>query len=250
MVDSILIVEDEQPNVDRLSRLVNSIYPGVTISHVDSVSESVLWFKTNNQPDIVLMDIRLSDGLCFEIFDQVKIDCPIIFTTAYDEYALNAFKVNGIDYLLKPIELEELQKAFKKVEHLNIKYQQISIDHLLKLIKPSEYRSRFLISYRDGFKSIMVGDISYFYSEFKATKAMLLNGKVESLPQSLEELEQQLNPKLFFRVNRQFIVHIDSIKNLHNHFNGKLKIELKINSGVEVIVSRSKAALLKEWLNF
>lgn len=250
MVDNILVIEDEKPNSDRLQRLIKSIYPKATINVVESVNESVGWINTNKQPDVVLMDIRLSDGLCFDIFEQVKIDCPIIFTTAYDEYALKAFKVNSVDYLLKPIEQDELKTAFEKIKGLTLKYQQLPLDSLLQYIKPSEYRSRFLLSYKDGYKSILVSDIVYFYSELKITKAKLQNGKEETIPLTLEELEQQLNPKLFFRVNRQFIIHVDAIQHLHNHFNGKLKIEIKNNPGIELIVSRDKATSLKVWLNY
>lgn len=250
MIKKILIIEDEKPNIDRLQRFIKSIYPLTTIIVLETVAESINWFKSNDLPDIVLMDIRLSDGLCFEILEKIKVECPIIFTTAYDEYALKAFKFNGIDYLLKPIEIEELKMAFNKIESFTAKQQPLPLDGLLQLLRPSEYRSRFLLPYKDGYKTILTNDIIFFYSEFKTTKARLQNETEEVIPFTLDELEEQLNPKLFFRANRQFIVHIDSIQHIHNYFNRKLKIEIKRNSNIEIIVSRDKAVLLKEWLNF
>jgi two-component system, LytTR family, response regulator LytT len=250
MINNILLIEDEKPNADRLKRLLKCIYPKAAITFLDSIADSVIWFNTNKVPDVVLMDIRLADGLCFEIFEKTKVGCPVIFTTAYDEYALRAFKFNGIDYLLKPVEQDELKAAFDKLESFSLKQQPLPLDSLLQFLKPSEYRSRFLLSYKDGYKSIQVNDIAYFYSELKITKAKLQNGTEETIPLTLEELELQLNPKLFFRANRQFIIHIDAIQHVHNYFNSKLKLKLSKNSNIEVIVSRDKAALLKTWLDF
>ncbi len=198
-----------------------------------------------------MMDIRLSDGLSFEILEKVTLKCPIIFTTAYDEYAVRAFKYNSIDYLLKPIEKEELYAALKKVaantsQHLD----QNMLQGLLNFMQPKDFRSRFLLPYRDGYKTILIEDVFYFYSEHKITHAKLKSGATEIIPQTLEELENQLNPKLFFRANRQFIIHIDAIKQLHNYFNGKLKIELKNNDETEILISREKAQTIKNWLDY
>jgi DNA-binding LytR/AlgR family response regulator len=250
MLDRILIIEDENPNANRLQRLINDLYPQATIFVVESVAESVEWLVMNIRPSVILMDIRLSDGLCFEIFEKVKINSPVIFTTAYDEYAIRAFRVNGVDYLLKPIEQDELKAAFDRIELQVEKYQQLPLDNLLQQIKPLEYRSRFLLPYKDGYKTVVVNDIAFFYSEHKLTKAMLNDRREEIIPLTLETLEKQLNPKFFFRANRQFIIHIDAIQNLYNHFNGKLKVDIKFNPGIDLIVSREKAVLLKEWLNF
>lgn len=250
MIENILIIEDEKPNSDRLLRLINNIFTNVAIVVLESVSDSLDWFKSNSQPDVILLDVRLSDGLCFEILENVKIKCPIIFTTAFDEYAIKAFKVNGIDYLLKPIDQDELIEAFEKVRLNSQKQQVIPIDNLIQYLKPTEYRSRFLLPYKDGFKMIMVSDISFFYSELKITKAKLKSGMEETFFCTMEELEKQLDPKLFFRANRQFIIHIDSVQYVHNYFNGKLKIVLKKNPELEIIVSRDKAMFLKKWLDF
>ena len=197
-----------------------------------------------------MMDIKLSDGLSFEILERIKIDCPIIFTTAFDEYAVRAFKYNSVDYLLKPIDQDELQVAIERLEHWRNEYYSKSLDGLLNYLKPKEYRSRFLLAYRDGYKSILVNDIAYFYSELKVTHAQLYSGSKEVVSQTLEELEGELNPKFFFRANRQFIIHIDAILHIHNYFNGKLKLILKKNADIEVIVSRDKANQLKDWMNF
>lgn len=251
MISSIVIIEDEKPNADRLQRLIRTIKPEAKVVAVlDSIADSVEWIATNVQPDIIMLDVRLSDGVSFEIFEKVKVECPVIFTTAYDEYAVRAFKHNSVDYLLKPVEQEELHAAFEKLESLSVKNEQVSLEGLLHFLQPKEYRSRFLLSYRDGYKSVLVSDVVYFYSELKITRAKLDSGLEEIIPQTMEELEQQLDPKSFFRANRQFIVHIDAIQQIHNYFHGKLKLAMRNNPEVEIIVSREKAHALKAWLNF
>ncbi len=252
MIAKIVIIEDEKPNADRLRRLLKVLYPEAEILAVlDCIADSVKWFSYHPQPDVVLMDVRLSDGLSFEIFDMVNIVVPVIFTTAYDEYALRAFKHNGIDYLLKPIESDELKAALAKVESNQLSVMQnVSLGSVLELFKPKEYRKRFLLPFRDGYKTVLLEDVAFFYSELKITRAKLRGGEEEIVPQTMEELEQQLDPKLFFRANRQFIVHVDAIVRIHNYFNGKLKLEIKKNPTLEVVVSRDKAMLLKNWLDF
>lgn len=251
MIKNILIIEDEKPNAARLKRLIAVVKPGATIlATLESVSESVEWMLTKECPDLIMMDVRLADGLSFEIFEKVKPKCPIIFTTAYDEYAVRAFKFNSIDYLLKPIEQDELEQSFKMVEERQQSDATLSIEQLLSHMNKKEYRSRFLLPFRDGFKTVFVSEIAYIYSELKITKARLLNGTEEVLPQTLEELEQQLDPEFFFRANRQFIVHINAIKQIHNYFNGKLKVELRKSPDIDIIVSREKAMAIKTWLDF
>ncbi|MFV0529811.1 MAG: LytR/AlgR family response regulator transcription factor [Flavobacteriales bacterium] len=252
-VKKILIIEDEKPNADRLKRLLLEMKPQLEIlAVIESVSNAVDWLVQNENPDIILMDVRLSDGLSFEIFNQTEVESPVIFTTAYDEYAVRAFKYNSIDYLLKPIQKEELQAALEKYDSL-IDYSfggGAALKNLLNYIQPKEYRNRFLIPYRDSYKTVMANDIAFFYSELNITRAKLFNGEEEVLPQTLEKLEQQLDPKLFFRANRQYIIHMDAIQKVHNHFNGKLKIELKKNTGTEVLISREKASVFKAWLDY
>lgn len=252
MIQKVLIIEDEKPNADRLERLIKSVRPNVQIVEVlDCISDSIDWFETHEMPDVVMMDIRLSDGLSFEIFEKTTISCPIIFTTAYDEYAVKAFKYNSIDYLLKPVELDELERAFQKLESTSYVPEPASLANLLNYFQPKDFRTRFLLPYRDGYKSLQISDISYFYSKLKITRAKLHNGTEEIIPLTMEELEEQLNPKDFFRANRQFIIHVDAIEQIHNYFNGKLKIDLKKSpEDMELIVSREKASLLKAWLDF
>ncbi|HAK80609.1 MAG TPA: DNA-binding response regulator [Runella sp.] len=251
MIQTLVIIEDEKPNVDRLKRLLQTIKPKVEILAVlDSINDSVDWFTSHPQPDVVLMDVRLSDGLSFEIFDRITLSCPVIFTTAFDEYAVKAFKYNSVDYLLKPVEADELLAAISKVELLPGRLNQTTLEGILNFFQPKDYRNRFLLPYRDAYKSLLVTEVAYFYSELKITRAKLLNGAEDIVPQTLEELEQQLNPKLFFRANRQYIIGIDAIHQVHNYFNGKLKIDIKNSPDLEIIVSRDKAQLLKNWLDF
>lgn len=252
-LNKILIIEDEKPNSDRLKRLLLKLRPSVEILSVEeSISSSVNWLNTNSTPDIIMMDIRLADGLSFEIFNEFEIKCPVIFTTAYDEYAVKAFKYNSIDYLLKPIEEEELEASIRRYETFmeSIPMVGTAIEGLLNYIQPKEYRKRFLLVHHDGYKTLLADDVLYFYTEFGVSKAMVNNGIVEGVPQTLEELEKQLDPKHFFRANRQFIIHIDVVRNVLNHFNGKLKLELKKHPGIEVIVSREKAAAFKSWMDY
>lgn len=252
MIQKVLIIEDERPNADRLERLIKSVRPNAQIVDVlECICESIEWFESHEMPDVVMMDIRLSDGLSFEIFEKTTISCPIIFTTAYDEYAVKAFKYNSIDYLLKPVELDELERAFQKLESTSSAPEPASLANLLNYFQPKDFRTRFLLPYRDGYKSLQINDISYFYSKLKITRAKLHNGTEEIIPLTMEELEEQLNPKDFFRANRQFIIHVDAIEQIHNYFNGKLKIDLKKSpEDMELIVSREKASLLKAWLDF
>lgn len=250
---TVLIIEDEKPNADRLRRILQNLFPELRITAVlESVTDSVAWFAANPAPDLVLMDVRLSDGLSFDIFNRARISAPVIFTTAYDEYAVQAFRHNGIDYLLKPVEAEELKAAVEKSDRFRQSAPALTaaIDSLRSLMTSKEYRSRFLLPYRDGYKTVLVSEVMYFHSELKITHAKLRDGRSEIVPQTLEELEQELDPKQFFRVNRQYIIHIDAIRQVHNFFNGKLKLELKQAPELEVLISREKAAGFKAWLDY
>ncbi|KOS05664.1 LytTR family transcriptional regulator [Flavobacterium akiainvivens] len=248
---NIVIIEDEKPNADRLTRLIMALKPDAVIVEVlESIADSVAWLSANPMPGLVMMDVRLSDGLSFEIFSKVKITCPIIFTTAYDEYAVRAFKFNSIDYLLKPIEQDELAISFSKLNNTVEGDLSKKLESLLSFVSTKDYRSRFLLPYRDGFKTLLVSDVKYFYLEHKITRAKLHNGTEEVIALNMDELESQLDPKLFFRANRQYIIHIDAIDQIYNHFNSKLVVLIKNNPGLEIIVSREKAALLKSWIDY
>lgn len=249
----ILIIEDEKRNATRLQSLVMEINPEIVLVGIlESVADSIEWFSINKEPDLILMDIRLSDGLCFEIFAACKISAPVIFTTAYDEYAIRAFKVNSIDYLLKPVDKLELAQALGKHRQIIAPQQaEAMISNLVEVIKKqgAVYRSRFLIPVNDGYKTIAVEDIDYIYSEFKISNLSLKDGKIQAVFQTMDELEEQLDPKVFFRANRQHLISVSSIKMIHNYFNGKLKVILNRQPEAEIFISREKATLFKQWLD-
>lgn len=248
----IVIVEDEPAAVRQLKRLIQRIEPTAEIiAHFDSIEIGVEWFKKNPSPDLAFFDIQLSDGLSFEIFEQVTLICPIIFTTAFDHYALQAFKVNSIDYLLKPIKEEELAAALKKFNST-----KNSLPNLIELAQmmrqqsqpnPS-YKSRFLIKKAQQYLSIDVKEIAYIYSEDKIT-FLQTTQKRHSINYSLDELEQSLSPALFFRLNRKVIAAYPAIKKIHTYFNGKLLVELYPVTKDKIIVSRDKATPFKAWLD-
>ncbi|MBE9601558.1 LytTR family DNA-binding domain-containing protein [Pedobacter sp. MC2016-24] len=246
---NILIIEDEKHIALRLQRLVTEISDDyLVIGKASSVEESVQWILNNPSPDVALMDIRLSDGISFDIFKLVKVSFPIIFTTAYDEYAIRAFKVNSLDYLLKPIQKEELRLGLDRVKNI---ISPQNIEQLIELVnsKSKIYRKRFLLPAFDGFITIDASKIAFVYFEYKSTKLVLNTGVEEVVPYSLDELEDELDPEYFFRANRQFIVNIHSIERILNSFNGKLKIILKKHSEKEIFISKEKSTKFKEWLN-
>lgn len=249
----ILIIEDEKHNASRLQRLLTEISSEFEIAGVlETVRESVSWLEKRTAPDVILMDIRLSDGLCFEIFDKVNVVSPVIFTTSYDEYAVRAFKVNSIDYLLKPIEKEELEAALEKADIERRKsVTTLELEQLLHLFREKSpiFRKRFLLPGFNGYKTISVGEIDYFFSKQKTTYLVTGGGNSEMLTQTMDELEDELDPDDFFRANRQFIIHIDSVGMIQNDSNGKMKVILKQDRTVEIIVSREKSPLLKRWLD-
>ncbi|WP_432714016.1 LytR/AlgR family response regulator transcription factor [Pedobacter sp.] len=251
---NILIIEDEQRNANRLQNLLHEINEEIkVVSILESVAESIEWFAEHQEPELILMDVRLADGLCFEIFSACTITAPVIFTTAYDEYAIRAFKVNSVDYLLKPIDKLELAGALNKHKQLTAQKQTGEIIHnLVDIIKKpgAIYRTRFLIPIHDGYKTIKANEILYIYSEFKVSHAVLENGEIQAILFTMDELEEQLDPEVFFRANRQYLISINSISSIHNYFNGKLKVMLngqKIET--EIFISREKATLFKQWLD-
>lgn len=250
-----LIIEDERPAYNRLKKLIDEIDPDIAILDIkESVAASVKWFNENPMPDLIFMDIQLSDGLSFEIFKQVDITCPVIFTTAYDEYAIRAFKVNSIDYLMKPIETPDLKRALNKLAELKGYFETgIDYSHIKSMLQNIElnrpaYKARFLIKSGQKFIKVNSGDCAYFYVDNKLTYMITFEGKKYLVDFKLEELERQLDPKIFFRANRQFITHIDSILDIHSFFSGKLKVHIKPPPMKELIVSRDKASNFKAWM--
>lgn len=245
----ILIIEDEYLAFDRLSKMIQTLESSVHIvAHLDSIESAVLWLNTNPEPDLILSDIHLADGSSFLIFDQVQVRCPIVFTTAYDEYALKAFTVNSIDYLLKPIKKEELQRALDKYKNQSAPLNLIN-KTLGSLLAPQKtYKERFLVKMGDKLISINSSEISYFVSEDKYV-FLYHKGKKYPIDFTLEELEALLESKQFYKLNRKIIVHFNAIDKIYNHLNGKLKIELNPQLNEEVFVSREKAQEFKSWLD-
>jgi DNA-binding LytR/AlgR family response regulator len=253
----ILIIEDERPTQRMIIDLVKEVEPSAEIvGAIDSVQESVEWLKSNPHPEIILMDIQLSDGVSFEILKQVPVTSMIIFTTAFDEYAIQAFKVNSLDYLLKPVEAQELEEAFQKYDNYSKKFIQAknldtNYDELVSAIKNSfpEYRKRFLIRSDESWFQVPVEDIAYFYSLQKITFAVTFRKREYPVDFSLENLKEQLDPDLFFKINRQFIVNLNAISRVHSWFQGKLVLELNPAPEEKPVVGKDKAADFKRWMD-
>ena len=248
----VIIVEDEKPSARRLQRMLSELNIEA-LEMLHSVKEAVAWFKSNEHPDLILLDIQLSDGLSFEIFEQVTVNSAIIFTTAYDEYALKAFKLNSIDYLLKPIDDEELETAINKFTiHQPEKHDLlVDINQIKKLlINPLDksYKKRFTIKIGQHLRVVDTEDIECFYSEQKATYSYTMQRKNYLMVFSLEQLEDELDPAKFFKVNRKFIVNIAAINDIIAYTNSRLQIKLNNFSELEIIVSREKVKEFRKWL--
>ena len=248
----VVIIEDEKPAARRLSRMLNELgIQPLTMLH--SVEESVNWFSNNEHPDLLFLDIQLSDGLSFEIFEEVTVKSAIIFTTAYDEYALKAFKLNSIDYLLKPIDTDELENAIGQFKNLQSSNSNIdlNIEQIKNLFSPSEksYKKRFTVKIGQHLKMISVDAIECFYSENKATHIHTINNRSYLIEDSLEQLEEKLQPETFFRVSRKYFVNINAIKDIISYTNSRLKIKLNSFSESEIIVSRERVKDFKKWID-
>lgn len=253
-----VIIEDEIPASRLLNKMINEIRPDWDITVLPgTIEDSVRWFNENQHPDIIFLDIQLTDGISFLFIDQAKPKSEIIFTTAYDEYAVRAFTVNSIDYLLKPIHAERLAEAIEKFEKMHARNLQAEMGmkfNLAELMqamerKEKQYRKRFLISGGKRLYTIQVDDIAYFYSSSKITFAVTNDGKTHMIDFTLNKLEEQLDEHRFFRANRQFIVSADAVKNIQNYFNGKALLEVQPKSESPIQISREKIPLLKLWLN-
>lgn len=242
---NVLIIEDEQLAQEELVRIIRKRYPSMTISaQLGSVKESVEWLRENTV-DLIFMDIQLSDGISFDIFDYVEIRTPIIFTTAYDQYAIQAFKVNSIGYLLKPIIENDLVSAVEKLE-----YQPERLRELINLMKPSRsYKSRIVIKTGDKFSFLNIDDIAYFYAEDRVTFVVPKQGKPKIVDYTIESLEQLLDPKKFFRLTRGCVASIDSIIDVSKYFNSRIKVRLKPEHNGELLVSRVRVDEFLRWLN-
>ena len=249
---NIIIIEDEKPSARRLQRMLTALNLETEIM-LHSVEESVTYFQNHEHPDLIFLDIQLSDGLSFEIFEAMDIKSAVIFTTAYDEYALQAFKLNSIDYLLKPIDEVELTKAVKKYQDRLPQKQPVTLDFndIKKLlVNPidREYKKRFSVKVGQHLKLINIEEIECFYSENKGTYLYTSEGRNYLLDTTLELLEQELEPQTFFRISRKYFVNINAIKDMVSYTNSRLQIKLHTYNEDEVIVARERVKDFKEWL--
>ncbi len=252
---NVVIIEDEARTARQLERMLKKYDPTLNIvAQLPSVSEAVAWFNQRGSgqlPDLAFMDIHLEDGLAFSIFEQTRLTLPIIFTTAYEEYMIKAFKVNSIDYLLKPVDYDELVAALEKFKTIRQPTPLPDLNSLLALIqKPQEpaYKERFMVSLGTKIRSVEAADIAYFFSEEKATFLVTKEGPTLPVDYSLDQVAGMLNPAHFFRVNRQFLVARSAIQTIHAYSAGKLKLDLSPASRHEVFVSLSRITEFKDWL--
>ena len=257
---NILIVEDEELAVEKLRYTISAVENGAEITGcTGSISETVDWLRQHGQPDIILMDIELSDGQSFEIFKQVDIRSKVIFITSYDEYALKAFKVNSIDYLLKPVQKDDLKAAFDKYRKFTEDMapvlgvpQQIDIPSLLRELhrqfQPREYRQRFLVKQGQKHLPVETSEIAYFWVDDRVICFRTADNKRFIVDYTMDEIEQGVDPHRFFRINRSFLVSIESVRQIHDHTNSRLLLQLRPDSSKEAIVSREKVNEFKVWM--
>lgn len=254
----IFIVEDERLGLKRLIKLLHEIDDKIEIlGHAETVKSAVWWLQNHPAPDLLLLDIELADGQCFEIFRQIDVQVPVIFTTSYDEYALHAFKVNSVDYLLKPIRKEDLEQSLLKWQRLKTTFSgaetQVNVDKLIASIQqfqaPQQYRKRFLVKQGQKLQAIEVEEIAWFNSDSKISFLRTWDNQRFVVDYTLEELASMLDPHWFFRANRSYIVHAKSIKAINPYFNGKLHLQLQpLAEENDVLISKEKAMEFKRWL--
>ncbi len=252
----VVIIEDEYPAANRLRTLLEKVDAEVEILDVlDSVSGACTWFEAHPSPDLILSDIQLSDGLSFEVFERMQLRAPVIFTTAYDEYAIKAFKLNSIDYLVKPIQVEELNTALNKFvdtrpAHRSDQVQQELLD-LLKGVQSRDvaYKERFLVKGGEALVPVFQTEIAYFAASNEITHLVRSDGKRFLVDYTLSDLEERLNPGAFFRANRQYIIQASAIKRVFPYFNGRLLLSLHPQAREDVLVSKSKASRFKQWFD-
>jgi len=245
-----LVVEDEDHAAKRLTRLLKKLEPNAFIhGPLEGISDTVQWIETNPRPDLIFLDIHLADGLSFEILAKVKVEAPIIFTTAYDQYAIRAFKYNSVHYLLKPIEEAELKEALNKFQNAQFESLSQGQTNVLKEDLKSRFKRRFVSRIGDRIEIIPTEEIQFFYSENKGTYARTLSGKNYLLDQPLEEVEIMLNPDIFFRLNRQYIAQLSSVKEIRSYSNGRVRVELVGCDDKDIVLSREKTRAFKEWIN-
>lgn len=244
---NIVIIEDEVPAYNRLVKLLKEVVPdGNVAAHLDSIASATNWFADNEMPDAVMLDIHLADGSAFDLLKKVRISCPVIFTTAYDAYAIEAFKTSGVDYLLKPLKKDELQQAFRKIDQFKNHFQQVSAPSFPS--KPGSYKTRFMVRFGEHIKTVQVSDIAYCYSENKATFARTFDGRNFPMDANLDGLEAMLDPKEFFRINRQYLISLKAIEEMRTYTKARVIVRLNPPVKEAPIVSSERAADFKSWL--
>lgn len=255
----ILIVEDEELAVKKLQKTLNTLDEKIEVIGVtDSIRTTVEWLEKNSLPDLILMDIELSDGQSFEIFNRLEVKSPVIFTTSYDEHALKAFKVNSVDYLLKPIQAEELEAALNKYNQMKNMYASDSdntalnveslVNELKLKLQPKEYRKRFLVKNAQKLVSIEVDEIAYFFSDGRLNFFKTYDNKKFVVDYTMDELEDMLSPERYFRISRSFYVSVNSVDQIHDYFGNRLLLHLQPAVDKEALVSREKVTEFKKWM--
>lgn len=248
----VVIIEDEHHAQKRLNTIIQALRPGTEIIEtIDSVEDAIAFLSKEPAIDLIFLDIQLSDGLSFDIFKEIKIEVPVIFTTAFDEYAIKAFKLNSIDYLLKPVEEEELEKALRKFEKIfNTETTAVNsnMQALIHQLSPKTYQSRFLIKSGQQLHFINIDDIAYFYSESSLSFIKTKDKKKHIVEYTMDQIEELIDPNLFYRVNRKTIVQVNTIEKAVAYFNSRLVLKLSPPADFEVIVSREKVKSFKIWL--
>ena len=253
---NVLIIEDEYPAAERIERLLERAAPDVRVLGVlDSVAAACAWLDRHPAPDLILSDIQLADGLSFEIYERRPVASPIIFTTAFDEYAVKAFKVNSIDYLLKPVKLHELETSLERyrartsVSSPGVMQRQIAaLLEMMPDVRPKAYKDRFLVAWNGAFIPVAQEEVAYFTTSHELVYLVRRDGRRFAIDFTLEQLEGQLDPWRFYRANRQFLIHAEAVQTVYAYFGGRLLLALAPDPKEEVLVSRSKAAGFKRWL--
>jgi two-component system, LytTR family, response regulator len=251
----VLILEDEQPAVEHLVRLLQAYDKTIRIEAIfDSVKDIVMWLASNPRPDLIFMDIQVADGLCFDVFSQVQVTSPVIFTTAYQEYAVRAFKVNSVDYLLKPIDFQELKQAMEKYDRLfrgrhEIPFLQDELIEQVRRLVEKPGKNRFVIRVGEHLRSITSGEICLFVSQEKSTSAITCDNRAYIIDYSLDQLMELLDSSQFFRISRKAIINRDAITDIVIYSKSQLKIRIKASYGEPLLVSRDKLNAFKNWLD-
>jgi DNA-binding LytR/AlgR family response regulator len=249
---NVLIIEDEEPAALRLQKLLKSLDPDIEILGIkDTVESAVKWFENHSQPDLIMLDIQLGDGLSFDIFRQTKVDSYVIFTTAYDEYAVKAFELNSIDYLLKPVDEKKLLHSIQKFRKFHPLEQKVDIGKLIETIesRKEKFKKRFVVSIANKIKVVDTGDVAFFYSKEKNTFLCTFENRHYPLEFSLDHLENIVDPELFFRVNRQYMVNFRTISKIDILSKSRIRIETNPRTGEEILISSARTAEFRQWLD-